>query len=110
VPLYLSASDFFVLPSKLEGMSNAILEAMAAGLPVVANRVGGNVELVRHNKTGFLCMQGDSSTLANAILKLIRDAELRKQQSKAARDLAMSEFSMEAMLRRYGDFYRRVSR
>jgi glycosyltransferase involved in cell wall biosynthesis len=63
---YLSMADFLVLPSRLEGMSNAILEAMASGLPVVARRVGGNPELVVDGETGLLTRPGDVDDLTTA--------------------------------------------
>ena len=107
---YLSASDIFVLPSLLEGMSNAILEAMAAGLPVICHGVGGNPELVIHGKTGLLCSLEDSDQLTAALRYLAEDATARIRMGAAARERAVSEFSVEAMMESYGEFYRRIAR
>lgn len=110
VPALLGCADLFVLPSRLEGMSNAILEAMAAGLPVIANRVGGNPELVLESETGLLCRPDDPADLAGALARLINDDALREGMGRAARARAERVFSLPAMLARYADFYREVAR
>ena len=109
VPQYLAAADLFVLPSLLEGMSNAVLEAMASGLPVVANAVGGNPELVDHGRCGLLCPPGDAPALAEALLKLIERDDERQAMGRAARRRAEQIFSLDAMLARYADFYRHAA-
>jgi len=106
VPLYLAAADLFVLPSHLEGMSNAILEAMASGLPVVAQAVGGNQELVEHGRCGVLCNVGDADAMGEAIARLTAHDDQRVAMGRAARARAEQIFSLEAMLARYADFYR----
>jgi sugar transferase (PEP-CTERM/EpsH1 system associated) len=106
VPHYLAAADLFILPSELEGMSNAILEAMASGLPVVAHAVGGNPELVDHEHTGLLCAPADVDALAAAIGRLVRNDAERALMGAAARRRAEQIFSLDAMLVRYADFYR----
>lgn len=106
VPQYLAAADIFVLPSELEGMSNAILEAMASGLPVVAHAVGGNPELVDHAHSGLLCPAGDTEALAGAIGRLVRNDTERRAMGAAARRRAEQIFSLDAMLVRYASFYR----
>lgn len=75
----LSALDIGVLTSDSEGLSNAIMEYMASGLPVVATEVGGNLDLVKNNKTGFLVDQGDFETLADRIMCLVSDQEKRSK-------------------------------
>ena len=70
---YLSAADVFVLPSRSEGFSNAIIEAMAASLPVVATNVGGNAEAVEEGVSGFIVPSEDVAALSNAILRLLSD-------------------------------------
>jgi sugar transferase (PEP-CTERM/EpsH1 system associated) len=106
VPQHLAAADLFVLPSHLEGMSNAILEAMASGLPVVAQAVGGNPELVEHGRSGMLCGAGDVGALSDAIARLAAQDDERAAMGRAARDRAEQIFSLDAMLARYADFYR----
>lgn len=103
---YLAAADIFVLPSRLEGMSNAILEAMASGLPVVAHSVGGNPELIEDGRTGILCPDGDVPALARAISTLIEDPALRLAMGEAARHRALTVFSLGAMMSRYAEYYR----
>ena len=74
VPRLLSVLDVFVLPSLSEGLSLALLEAMASGKPVVATRVGGNPELIDHGRTGFLVQSEDAKDLAANLLKLLNDS------------------------------------
>jgi sugar transferase (PEP-CTERM/EpsH1 system associated) len=105
VPDYLAAADLFVLPSRLEGMSNAILEAMASGLPVVARAVGGNPELIADDRCGLLVAPDAPDDLAGAIARLVQDAELRAAMGRMARQRAEREFSLAAMLARYSDYY-----
>ncbi len=92
----LSASDVFFLPSRSEGMSNALLEAMACGLPAVASRVGGNPELIRDGETGYLVAVEDAEAAADRLLTLISDRDKARAMGKAARTLAESRYSMEA--------------
>ena len=72
VPRVLACCDIAVLPSKAEGLPNAVLEYLAAGLPTVASRVGGNAEIVQDGKSGLLVPPEDSSALAEALLRLLR--------------------------------------
>jgi sugar transferase (PEP-CTERM/EpsH1 system associated) len=102
--------DIFVLPSLSEGMSNTVLEAMAAGLPVIASDVGGNRELIESERTGVLFPSGDDRALAEQLARLLGSGELRMRLGNAAALRARSEFSMEAMLARYASLYRRVGR
>jgi glycosyltransferase involved in cell wall biosynthesis len=75
-----------------EGLPQAILEALAAGVPVVATRVAGTPEQVRHGETGFLVPQSDTEALATAIGVLLRDADLRLRMGEAARADAVTRF------------------
>ncbi|MEJ2345806.1 MAG: TIGR03088 family PEP-CTERM/XrtA system glycosyltransferase [Gammaproteobacteria bacterium] len=100
--------DVFVLPSKAEGISNTILEAMASGLPVVATDVGGNRELVADGTTGFLVPRDDPEAMAGALLNYVRNPELAKSHGRSARRRIEAEFSIDGMVRRYGDLYSEV--
>jgi glycosyltransferase involved in cell wall biosynthesis len=100
-----AALDVFVLPSRSEGMSNTILEAMASSVPVVATHVGGADELVEHGRTGLLVPPADSNALAEALAALIADSRLRGQMAGAARMKAENEFSLSRMLLDYQALY-----
>ena len=101
----LNAMDIFVLPTLIEGMSNTLLEAMAVGLPVVATRVGGNPEVVAEGACGYLFAPQDVSGLTCLLRTLLRDEPLRRRFGIAARQRALQEFSLEAMVGRYSDLY-----
>jgi sugar transferase (PEP-CTERM/EpsH1 system associated) len=105
VPELLNAMDVFVLPSISEGMSNTILEAMASGLPVVATRVGGNPELVEENRSGWLFEPGDETDLAARLERLAANPDLSRDLGTAARQRAVSNFSLDGMIGRYRDLY-----
>ena len=103
---YLMA-DVFVLPSTSEGFSNALLEAMAAGLPAVAANVGGNCDVVEHGVSGFLVDWRDPGAAAESVTRLLDDAALRQRIGAAARGRA-GGFSMAAVGERYCGLYRDV--
>lgn len=97
--------DLFVLPSRAEGISNTILEAMASALPVVATDVGGNAELVAAGETGLLVPAADDAAMADAISRYALDPGLRRLHGDAGRQRAMSEFSLDGMVERYRALY-----
>ena len=101
----LRAIDLFALPSKAEGISNTILEAMATGLPVVATRVGGNPELVEEGRTGLLVPPSDPAGLAAALARYSEDPALAAAHGAAGRERARAEFSLERMVTRYAALY-----
>ncbi len=99
----LSLADISVLPSLSEGLSNTILESMALGLPVVATSVGGNPEIVEHGKTGFLVPPAAPEALAEAILKLLKNPDMRRLMGENGRRVIRERFSLDLMVRRYED-------
>lgn len=105
VPDVMRALDLFVLPSKAEGISNTILEAMASGLPVVATDVGGNAELVAQGRTGMLVPAADDAALADAIASYALDPALRQMHGNAGRERVEREFSLDGMVERYRALY-----
>ena len=102
---YLSTADVFVLPSRSEGFSNAIIEAMAASLPVVATNVGGNAEAVEDGVSGFIVPSEDVSALADAILRLLSDPSKAKEMGEAGRRLVEERFTIDAMMHQITDVY-----
>jgi glycosyltransferase involved in cell wall biosynthesis len=101
-------SDVFVLPSRHEGLSTALLEAMAMGVPVVATRVGGNLELVEHGETGLL-VEPEPGQLAGAISLLLEDRDLAKRLAENAAKIAREKYSWPVVYRQYLDVYRMVA-
>lgn len=95
----------FVLPSLAEGISNTILEAMASALPVIATDVGGNAELVSHERTGLIVPPGDLGAMCDALLHLARNPALAQAMGRAGRDVAERQFSMPAMVASYQAVY-----
>jgi sugar transferase (PEP-CTERM/EpsH1 system associated) len=103
----LSAFDFFVLPSRNEGISNTILEAMATGLPVIATDVGGNPELVKHGCTGLLFPPGDCEALVNALNFYIeQNPHMIEIHGRNARERVIREFSLKRMVKEYETLYK----
>lgn len=94
----LAACDLFVLPSLFEGLPISVLEAMAAGKPVVATRIGGTTEAVEDGVTGLLVPPRDPGALAGAIRTVLADSSLAKRLGEAGRARVKREFSAEAMV------------
>ena len=105
IPQILRNCDIAVLPSKAEGLPNAVLEYMCAGLPVVASAVGGNAEIVRDGVTGLLVPAQDSAALANALLKLLRDPSLAQRLAKGSHEFVIKNFSFERLVREVDEMY-----
>lgn len=107
VPDYLAALDIYVCSSDFEGVSNALLEAMACGLPVITTRVGDHPAIVRDGKEGLTIERGHSQELAAALDRLCRDESARRQMGAAARRRAAdSDFSVT--VHDYESYYRRL--
>jgi sugar transferase (PEP-CTERM/EpsH1 system associated) len=108
IPRLLQGLDLFVLPSKAEGISNTILEAMASGLPVLATGVGGNPELVVEGETGRLVAPEAPDAMADAIEGYLQQPELLARHGRAGRQRVETSFSMEAMVNNYLAVYREL--
>ncbi len=102
---YLDASDLFVLPSRREGCSNALLEAMAHGLACIATDSPGNDEIIENEKNGFLIPFGDQSQLTTVILRLMTDPETCRSIGQAARERIGSHFSLTMSADRHEKLY-----
>lgn len=100
----LSASDVFALISNQEGHPLSLMEAMAAGLPIVATAVGGVPELVENGRTGFLIAPGDQDMLSKTLTQLLTDKSLRERLGTAAREKA-KDCDINAMIRCYETLY-----
>jgi len=103
----LADADVFLLASRSEGLPLSVIEAMAAGLPVVASDVGGLRELVRDGETGTLVPPGDPVALADALRPLLADRELRRRLGMAARERAKALFDLPGFRRAHLELYRR---
>jgi len=98
-------TDVYVQCSRAEGFGTMVLQAMAYGVPVVATSTGGILSLVRHGENGYLVPVGDAEALAEHIIKLLADAELRKKLGEAARQSADKSFNLDHMMSRTLELY-----
>lgn len=103
---YLSAADVFVLPSRAEGLSVALLEAMSSGLGVVATAVGGTPEVITDGETGRLVRPGDGPALEQALLEVLQDATLRDRLGQNARRLMQAGYDINQISQRLSTLYR----
>ena len=101
-------SGYLVLPSRKEGISNALLEAQAAGLPAVVSDIPGNRVVVHDGKTGLVVPVEDATALADAMVRLHRSPELRAQMGQAARTWAERDFSIDKIAARLEKYYLRA--
>jgi glycosyltransferase involved in cell wall biosynthesis len=121
VEAYLRDADLFVLPSRAEGLSNALLEAMSYGIPCIATNVGGNSEAfgMNENKTiphgeyalakhGVLVNPDDADGLFEAILYLIRDGRAREEIGRRSRIFIQENYSIDLIADKYINLYRRM--
>ncbi|MBN1346345.1 MAG: glycosyltransferase [Phycisphaerae bacterium] len=105
----LATMDVFALTSRREGMNNAVLEAMASAIPIVATAVGGNPEVIQDGLQGLLIPPGDRDALVAALARLAHDQPRRRWLGAQARLHVVRSFSFERTLRRYADLYRRMA-
>jgi len=108
---FLAITDVFVLPSRLEGVSNALLEAMSQGLPVIVadDELGGNREVVDDRIDGHVVKIGDDRSFAEILVKLLRDAELRNEMGRKAKHKIEQRFSMDSVVHGYCRIYSELS-
>jgi glycosyltransferase involved in cell wall biosynthesis len=110
IPKILACCDIAVLPSRAEGLPNAILEYMAAGLPTIASRVGGNAELIEDGVTGLLVPSEDSAALSDALLALLRDPGLARRMAQNGHEFTIRNFSFERLVREVDELYSELLR
>lgn len=114
VAALLSCADVFLLPSRVEGFPNAIMEAMTAGVPVVASNVGGVPDLVRHGKDGFLHAAEDLDGMAESVKTLLADTVTRNRFGENGRQRVLEEFSLQKLgdrvLARYAELLEKSGR
>jgi len=108
VRAYLRETDIFVLPSFAEGVPVVLMEAMAAGVPVVTSRIAGVPELVEHGQSGFLVPPGDAAALTEALRPLVQDAALRSRFGQVGRAKVAAEFNVAAEAQKLGDLFRDI--
>ncbi|HST11278.1 MAG TPA: glycosyltransferase [Terriglobales bacterium] len=105
IPEVLASCDIAVLPSRAEGLPNAVLEYMASGLPTIASDVGGNAELVQDGVTGLLVPAENSEVLGEALLRLLRDPELSRRMAASGQKMAVENYSFERLIREVDALY-----
>jgi glycosyltransferase involved in cell wall biosynthesis len=108
-PALFRSVDLFALPSQFENMPNSVLEAMAAGLPVIATNVGALPEMLENERSGFLVSVGDVASLSQRILELVEDVDLRGRLGAAAAEVARREFDFSLLEERLLQEYCRVA-
>lgn len=108
VPQLLAGANLFVLASRWEGMPNVVLEAMAAGLPVVSTRVEGTTELIAEGETGWLVPADNPSSLSDRMTDVLSHPERAQAVGFAAQNSVQSQFTTEAMVARYVSLYRQL--
>jgi glycosyltransferase involved in cell wall biosynthesis len=105
---YLPHFDVLVLPSFTEGLPNVVLEALAAGVPVVATDVGGTPEVVDEGVSGFLVAPGDSEALANKIVNIVTDDEVRRALGRRGKKRVQEHFTPAAQAAKYQEVFAEV--
>jgi glycosyltransferase involved in cell wall biosynthesis len=108
VPAILACCDIALLPSLAEGLPNAVLEYLAAGLPVVATALGGNLEILKDGTTGLLILPQDPTALATALIKLLSDDKLTARIAAAGHDYVKQNFSFERLVAEMDHLYAKL--
>lgn len=105
---FYQAADIFVFPSRREGLSNTLLEAMACGLPSIASDIGGNIDVIEDGENGRLFPSDDSAELSTVLLGLLKTPEERQNLSVSARADVLKRFDLEETTRRYAELYKEL--
>ncbi len=105
---YLSAADLFVLPSRFEGLSNSLLEAMACGLPVISTGVGGSMDIIEDGINGLLIEVDNDEQLMQAIVKIFTDSLLAANLGKNARQTVVEQYNLSEIAGKYVELYREL--
>ena len=105
LPQYFKLADVFIRPSRSEGMGNAFIEAMAAGIPVIATPVGGIPDFLEHKVTGFFCEKDNPMSIARAINEILGDNELRRMIVKNAKALVEERYDWEKISGEMNEVY-----
>ena len=106
---YYQAMDLLLVASSQEGMSNAVMEAMACGVPVLATPVGGNPELIRHAEDGWLATMDTADQLQTELEHFLREPELLARLGRAARENIIHQFSLDCMMEKYRRLYQTLA-
>ncbi len=110
LPVIYAAADVFVRPSLSEGLGSVFLEAMAAGLPVVASPVGGTPDIVREGETGLLCDPDDPADIARAVVRLLEDRPLRERMVLNAERMVREKYDWDIIARHMEQLYKEIAR
>ena len=105
---HLQRADVFVLPSRSEGFSNSLVEAMALAMPVIATAVGGNAEAIQDGVSGLIVPAEDALALTSALLRVLQYPEQAQNMGEAARQTVQQWFTTEAMLRTTTNVYAKL--
>lgn len=105
IPRYLKIADIFIRASRSEGMGNSFIEAMAAGLPIIGTEVGGIPDFLRERETGLFVKVDDYKDLAQKILLLLQDEDLRLKLTRQGKDLAINHYSWDKIAQRLGEIF-----
>ena len=108
LPLYLKASDIFIRPSRSEGLGNSFIEAMSAGVPVIATPVGGIPDFLTDGETGLFCDPENPADIAEKIKLILDDDNLRKNIVKKARELVEEKYDWNKIVEDYRRLYETV--
>lgn len=108
IPLY-NSSDIFLLPSYDEGLPYTMIEAMAAGLPIISTYIGGIPEVIKHGINGYLLNPGDQNKMQEYILNLVNDSELRNTMGKNNKDLIKQNYSLSRNIKIINDTYNKLT-